>query len=167
MLGDHGPQAFGGGVDGRGEPGRAGADYRQIEDLPGRDRCHEAERVGDLPVGGVDQRGPPGPEPEHDNRQVRRRQAEVAQHLPAAPGGGVVKAGRDPVPGEQVTQLLGPRGPSLADHPRRLEAPAAAAAPLPQALGDRAVELLVRGLHRTRHPAVEGAHGDRVEDGPH
>jgi hypothetical protein len=71
------------------------------------------------------------------------------------------------VPGEQVTQLLGPRGPPLADHPRRLEAAAAAAAPLPQELGDRAVELLVQGLHRTRHPAVEGAHGDRVEDGPH
>ena len=69
--------------------------------------------------------------------------------------------------GEKVTQLLRPRGPSLADHLHRLEAAAALAGPLPQELGNRAVELLVRGLHRTRHPVVDRAHGDRVEDRPH
>ena len=167
MLDNHGPQAFGGGVDRGSEPGRACADHRHIEDLPGRDRCHEAEGVGDLGVGGVDQRWPLSPEPEHDNRQVRRLQAEFSQHLPAALGGGVIKAGRDPVAGEKVTQLLRPRGPSLADHLRRLEAAAALAAPLPQELGHRAVELLIRSLHRTPHPVVDRAHGDRVEDGPY
>ena len=38
----------------------------------------------DLGVGGVDQRLPLRPEPEHDHRQVRRGQAESGQHLPAA-----------------------------------------------------------------------------------
>ena len=118
-------------------------------------------------VGGVDQRWPLSGEPEHDNRQFRRLQAEFVQHLPGVPGGGVIKAGRDPVAGEKVTQLLRPRRPSLADHLHRLEAAAALAAPLPQELGDRAVELLGRGLHRTRHPVVDLAHGDRVEDRPH
>ena len=83
MLDDHGPQAFGGRADRGGEPGRARADHRHIEDLPGRDRCHDAEGVGDLGVGGVDQRGPPGREPEHDNRQFRGGQAEFA---PASAG---------------------------------------------------------------------------------
>ena len=115
-------------------------------------------------VGRVDQRGPPSPEPEHDNRQVRRGQAEFAQHLPGVFGGGVVKPGRDPVTGEQVTQFLGPRGPPLADHLHRLEAAAPLAGPLPEELGDRAVELLVRGLDRAVHPVVQGPRGDRVED---
>ena len=167
MLDNHGPQAFGGRVDRGSEPGRACADHRHIEDLPGRDRCHDAEGVGDLPVGGVDQRWPPGGEPEHDNRQFRRRQAEFVQHPLAVPGGGVVKAGRDPVAGEQVTQFLRPRRPSRANHLYCLEAAAALAAPLPQELGNRAVELLGRGLHRTVHPVVEGAQGDRVEDRPY
>ena len=69
--------------------------------------------------------------------------------------------------GEQVAQLLRPRGPSFADHLHWLEAAAARVAPLPQELGDRAVELFVRGLHRPGHPVVEGAEGDRVEDRPH
>ena len=106
-------------------------------------------------------------EPERDHRQVRGGQAELAQHLPGAPGGGVVKAGRDPVPGEQVPQLLRPRRPVLADHPRRLEAAAALAGPLPQELGHRAVELLIRGLHRADYPVVDRAQGDRVEDRAH
>jgi hypothetical protein len=55
----------------------------------------------------------------------------------------------------------------LADHLHRLEAAAALAAPLPQELGNRAVELLVRGLHRARQPVVDRAYGDRVEDGPY
>jgi hypothetical protein len=71
-----------------------------------------------------------------------------------APGGGVVEAGRDPVAGEDVTHLLGPRGPGLADHPHGLVAAVAAAAPLPQEFRDRAVELLGRDLHGTRHPVV-------------
>ena len=134
MLDNHGPQALGGRVDRGSKPGRARADHRYIEDLPGRDRPHEAERVSDLEVRGVDQRGPLSPEPEHDNRQFRRFQAEFVQHLPGMLGGGVIKSGRDPVAGEKVTQLLRPRGPSLADHLRRLEAAAAPAAPLPQEL---------------------------------
>ena len=166
MLEDHGPQALGGRADRGGQPGRACADHRHVEDLPGRDRRHHAERVGDLGVGGVDQRRRPGPEPEHDHRQARAGQAEVSQQLPGMPGGGVVEPGRDPVAGEQVTQLLRPRGPARADHLHRLEAAAALAGPLPQELGDRAVELLIRGLHRTNHPVVEGARGDRVEDRP-
>jgi hypothetical protein len=131
VLEDHGPQAFGGRADRRGKPGRAGADHRHVEDLPGRDRRHDAERVGDLGVSRVDQHRPPRSEPEHHHRQVRRGQAELAQQLPGAPGAGVVKAGRDPVPGEQVTQLLRPRGPPLADHLHRLEAAPLLAAPLP------------------------------------
>ena len=106
MLDDHGPQAFGGRVDRGSEPGRARADYRHIEDLLGGDRPHEAEGVGDLEVGGVDQRWPLSPEPEHDNRQFRRFQAEFVQHLPGVLGGRVIEPGRDPVAGEKVTQLL-------------------------------------------------------------
>ena len=167
MLNHHGRQALGGRADRGRQPGRARADHRHIEDLPGRDRPHEAEGVGDLEVGGVDQHPPLGGEREHDNRQFRGFQAEVAQHLLALPGGGVIKAGRDPVPGEQVPQLLRPRRPPLADHPHRLEAAAALAGPLPQELGDRAVELLRRGLHRAVHPMVDRAQTDRVEDRPH
>ena len=48
VLDDHGPQAFGGRVDRGGEPGRARADYRHVEDLLGGDRRHQAEGVGDL-----------------------------------------------------------------------------------------------------------------------
>ena len=69
--------------------------------------------------------------------------------------------------GEQVTQLLRPRRPLFADHLRRLEAAAALAAPLPQELGNRPVELLSRSLHRACHPVVEGAQRDRVEDRPY
>jgi hypothetical protein len=94
-------------------------------------------------------------------------QAEFSQHLPGVLGGGVIKADRDPVAGEEVTQFLRPRGPPLADHLHRLEAAAALAAPLHQELGDRAVEFLSRCLHRTRHPVVDRAQGYRVEDGPH
>ena len=32
----------------------------------------------------------PGPEPEHDHRQVQADQAEFVQQLPGLPGGGVV-----------------------------------------------------------------------------
>ena len=167
MLDHHGPQPFRGRADRGSEPGRAPAGHRHIEDLPGRDRPHDAEGVGDLGVGGVDQRWPLRPEPEHDNRQFRGLQAGLAQHLPGPRGGGVVKAGRDPVAGQQVTQLLRPRRPPLADHPHRLEAAAALAAPVPQELGDRAVELLIRALRRTRHPVVDRAHRDRVVDRPH
>ena len=91
MLDNHSPQAFGGCADRGSEPGRACADHRNIEDLAGRDRGHDAEGVGDLGVGGVDQRWPPGPEPEHDHRQVRGGQAEFSQHLQGALGGGVVR----------------------------------------------------------------------------
>ena len=164
---DHRPQAFGGRVDRGGKAGRARADHRHIEGLPGRDGCHEAEGVGDLQVRGVDQCWPLRPEPEHDNRQVRRLQAELVQHLPGALGGGVIKAGRYPVAGKKVTQLLRPLGPSLSDHPHGLEAAAALAPPLPEELRNRAVELLGRGVHRTRHPVIDLAHGERVEDGPH
>ena len=136
MLDNHGPQAFGGRVNRGSQPGRARTDHRDIEDLLGRDRRHDAERIGDLTVGGVDQHSPLSPELEHDNRQFRRFQAVHVEHLPGALGGGVIKTGRDPVAGEKVTQLLRPRGPSLADHLRRLEAAAALAAPLHQELGN-------------------------------
>ena len=63
-------------------------------------RRHEAEGVGDLGVGGVDQHRPLSREPEHDNRQFRQLQAEFVQRLPAVLGGGVIKTGRDPVAGE-------------------------------------------------------------------
>src|SRR5205809_722462 len=90
--------------------------------------------------------------------------ASPAGPAPTAPRGGVIKAGRDPVAGEKVTQLLEPRRPPLADHLHRLEAAAAPAVPLLQELGDRAVKLLGRGLHRMCHPVVDLADGDRVED---
>ena len=60
-----------------------------------------------------------------------------------------LEAGWDPVAGQYVTQFQRPSRPSLANHPDRLEATAAPAAPLPQELRDRAVELLSRVLHRT------------------
>ena len=70
------------------------------------------------------------------------------------------------MPGEQVAQLLRPRRPPLADHPHRLKTATALAGPLPQELGNGAVELLRRGLHRTHYPVVDLAQGDRVEDRP-
>jgi len=65
--------------------------------------------------------------------------------------------------GEQVTQLLRPRRPLLADNPHRFKAAGSLADPLPEELGDRVVELLRWGLDRTVHPMVESARGNRVE----
>ena len=167
MLDHHGPQALGGRADRGGQPGRARADHRHVEDLPGRDRRHEAEGVGDLEVGGVDQRRPLGREPEHDHRQFRGLQAEFVQHLPAVPGGGVVKAGRDPVAGKKVTQLLRPRRPSLADHLHRLEAAAALAAHSRRNSVIERWNSSAGACAGYGHPVVDLAHGDRFEDRPH
>ena len=106
MLDHHGPQAFGGGVDRGGEPGRPEPITATSKTAPSGIGRHQAECVSDLPVGGVDQRWPLSPEREYDNRQFRGLQAEFVQHLPAKRGGGVIKAGRDPMAGEKVTQLL-------------------------------------------------------------
>ena len=46
LILDHHGQGIGGRADRGGEPGRARAAHRHMEDLPGRDRPHQAEGVG-------------------------------------------------------------------------------------------------------------------------
>ena len=116
----------------------------------------QAERRGDLHRVGVDQHRAFGPEPEHHDRQLGIGQTQGTAAAPGPSGRGrIVETGRHVVADEHVPQLLGPRGPLLADQLDRLVRAGVPAGPLVQQFGDGEMELLVAGRLRAEHPGVD------------
>ena len=162
LLLDHqGAKALRRGVDGSSQAGRPGAHDHDVVQGLGRRRGHQAEGVGDLDVGGVDQRRGRRGELQDEHGQLGVLQAQALEHAPARRGVGGVVADGDVVPAEGVAQGVGALV-GTPDEAHRLEPGPLREVPVIEEVGDGAVELFV--------PAALGPEdlglGVTVGDGP-
>ena len=119
-LEHHRAQPFRGAVDGRGQPGRSGADDDQVVDRL-LERPADAERLGQLAVRGIaqEQLAAPG-----DDRRVRLGDAELLEQLVHLRIGLQIEPGEQhAILGQEVADAEGVLGVARADHAQAGEFP--------------------------------------------
>ena len=149
-------QALGGGVDGGGQAGRAGAHDGDVEEAVGS-RRRRGHAIGHLGVVRLDEHLTVE---QHEDREPPGIEVQLAEQGGTLGRVGGVERVRHAVAFQPVTDGLRPRRPALPDHPHRDRTDRFGAAPVVERLGHDPVEGLVRLAVRLDHDEIGQAPGD-------